>query len=83
MTPRIAALVLAAGQSTRMEFNKLLADLHGAPLIRRTIEAVVSWPLDRVIVVTGHEADRVAATLDGLAITIAHNADYALGLATS
>ncbi len=81
--PRIAALVLAAGKSTRMGSNKLLADLGGAPLIRRTVEAVISWPLEKVIVVTGHEADRIAATLAGLDITTAHNADYARGLATS
>ncbi|MBC8035769.1 MAG: NTP transferase domain-containing protein [Rhizobiales bacterium] len=81
--PRIAALVLAAGKSARMGSNKLLADLNGVALVRRTVEAVASWPLGKVIVVTGHEADRVRAALDGLDVTLAHNADYALGLATS
>lgn len=81
--PRIAAIVLAAGKSTRMGSNKLLADLHGAPLIRRTVEAVVSWPVDITIVVTGHESDKIAEALQGLNITSVHNVDYALGLAAS
>ncbi|HUR42743.1 MAG TPA: nucleotidyltransferase family protein [Aestuariivirga sp.] len=81
--PVIAALVLAAGKSARMGSNKLLADLNGAPLIRRTVEAVTSWQLDRVVVVTGHEGEKVAAALEGLDVTIVHNADYDKGLATS
>ena len=81
--PRVAAIVLAAGKSTRMSSNKLLADLHGAPLIRRTAEAVCSWTLDRNFVVTGHEADKIAEALQGLDITIVYNADYSLGLAVS
>ena len=81
--PRIAAIVLAAGTSTRMGSNKLLADLHGAALIRRTVEAVRSWPLDRIVVVTGHEADKIAQALEGLNVAVVRNPDYAHGLATS
>ena len=81
--PRIAAVVLAAGRSTRMGSNKLLADLNGAPLIRRTVENVASWPVERVIVVTGHEAEKVEAAIQGLPVTTVHNADYTLGLAKS
>jgi len=66
-----------------MGFNKLLADLHGAPLIQRTVEAVTSWPVERTIVVTGHEADKIAQELQGLKIAIVHNAEYSRGLSTS
>ena len=82
-SPRVAAIVLAAGKSARMGSNKLLADLGGAPLIRQTVEAVMSWSLERTIVVTGHEADKIAEALHGLDIASVHNADYALGLAAS
>jgi molybdenum cofactor cytidylyltransferase len=81
--PRLAVLVLAAGQSRRMGENKLIADLHGAPLIRRTVEAALSWAMDRVIVVVGNEAEKVRAALGGLAATIVENPDHALGLSTS
>ncbi len=33
--PRIAALVLAAGRSTRMGTNKLLAEIDGKPMVRQ------------------------------------------------
>ena len=39
--PRVAAIVLAAGQSSRMGSNKLLADVGGLPMVRRTLDAVV------------------------------------------
>jgi molybdenum cofactor cytidylyltransferase len=82
--PNIAALVLAAGQSRRMGgANKLTATVGGRPLVRIAAEAALAsraWP---VIVVTGHEAERIAAALAGLAVTVAHNPDYAAGLSTS
>jgi molybdenum cofactor cytidylyltransferase len=80
---RVAAIVLAAGQSKRMGSNKLLADLGGAPMIRRSVEAARAAGIDGMIVVTGHEADKIAAALEGLGIEIVHNPDYAHGLATS
>jgi molybdenum cofactor cytidylyltransferase len=80
---RVAAIVLAAGQSQRMGSNKLLADLGGQPMVRRSVEAVRAAGVEPVIAVTGHEADKIAAALDGLGIEIVHNPDYAHGLATS
>ena len=41
--PRIAAIVLAAGRSTRMgATNKLLADIGGKPMVRRVVEAALA-----------------------------------------
>ncbi|HSG95578.1 MAG TPA: molybdopterin-binding/glycosyltransferase family 2 protein [Afifellaceae bacterium] len=80
----VAAIILAAGQSRRMgAANKLLATFDGEPLVRRTVMAATASKADPVIVVTGHMADRVAAALTGLNIEIAHNPDFAEGLATS
>ncbi len=80
---KVAAIVLAAGQSKRMGANKLLADLGGAPMIRRSVKAVRAAGVETVIAVTGHEAGKIAAALEGFGIEIAHNPDYAQGLATS
>jgi molybdenum cofactor cytidylyltransferase len=58
--PRIAGLVLAAGRSTRMgPVNKLLADLEGRPMVARVADAARTSQAAPVIVVTGHERERV------------------------
>jgi len=82
--PRIAAIVLAAGRSTRFgPSNKLLADLDGAPVIRRTLTAVKQSGVVAVTVVTGHMADEVRAALDGIEVAFTHNPAYRDGLSTS
>ncbi|MDX2156039.1 MAG: molybdopterin-binding/glycosyltransferase family 2 protein [Hyphomicrobiaceae bacterium] len=82
--PRIAALVLAAGRSTRFgSTNKLLADLDGKPVVRRTVEAVLQSAARPILVVTGHMADEVRAALAGLDVTFADSPRYRDGLAAS
>lgn len=79
-----AALVLAAGRSTRMgEVNKLVAPVGGTPMVRHAVMAALGSAAEPVIVVTGHEAERVREALAGLPVTFAHNAAYADGLSTS
>ncbi len=82
--PRIAAVVLAAGQSRRMgRDNKLLAEVDGKAMVARVVEQALASRADPVVVVTGHERGKVEAALDGLAVRRAHNPDYAAGLSTS
>lgn len=82
--PRVAAIVLAAGQSRRTgKINKLLAEIDGTPMAARVLEEVAASAASPVIVVTGHEADRVTEALDGDGLTFIHNPDYADGLSTS
>jgi molybdenum cofactor cytidylyltransferase len=82
--PRVGAIVLAAGQSRRMgNANKLLMEIEGVPLVRRTVEAVKRANVSQVIVVTGHQETEVRAALAGLDVTIVHNPRYAEGLSTS
>jgi len=81
---RVAAIVLAAGRSTRMgAVNKMLAEIGGRPLVRIAAEQAVASHAKPVIVVTGHERERVEAALKGLPVRIVHNPDYAEGLGTS
>jgi molybdenum cofactor cytidylyltransferase len=83
-TPQAAALVLAAGRGTRMGGpNKLLAEIGGKPIVRRAVEAAIASKARPVVVVTGHEGDRVASALKGLDIKRVQNPDYAEGLSTS
>jgi molybdenum cofactor cytidylyltransferase len=82
--PKIAAVVLAAGKSTRMGGdNKLLKSLHGQPMIARTIAALAASPADPIIVVTGNDAAGVEAALKGRAVTTVHNPRFAEGMSTS
>jgi molybdenum cofactor cytidylyltransferase len=80
---RVAALVLAAGSSTRMGRNKLLLDLGGETLVRRAVRAAVEAGVDEVVVVLGHEEARVRAELAGLPCTPVVNPDHAEGAGTS
>lgn len=81
--PRIAALVLAAGQSRRMgPVNKLLAEIDGKPMVARVVEIIRQSKAGPITVVTGHEAERVKAALP-VELTFVHNADFAGGLSTS
>src|SRR4051812_41496254 len=81
---RIAAIVLAAGRSTRMGGpNKLLAEIGGRPLVRIAAEEALASRARPVIVVTGHQRDQVEAALKGLDVTRVHNSKFADGLSTS
>src|SRR5215470_10074741 len=79
-----AAIMLAAGRSTRMGGpNKLLASIAGKPLVRIAVEQALASRAEPVIVVTGHERSRVEAALSDLNVRLVHNPDYAQGLSTS
>jgi len=81
---RIAAIVLAAGQSRRTgAINKLLVEIEGAPMIARVLQAVRAAEVEPVIVVLGHQPDRVRDAIVGHDVTLIENPDYAEGLSTS
>ncbi|MGF7177154.1 NTP transferase domain-containing protein [Azospirillum doebereinerae] len=82
--PRVTALVLAAGRSSRMgDTNKLLAEVDGTPLLARAVDAALASQAANVIVVTGHQGERVAAALSGKPVTFVHNPDFGEGLSRS
>jgi len=82
--PGIAAIVLAAGQSTRMgAANKLLSPLDGKAMVRRVVETALASTAGSVLVVTGHEPDRIRAALAGLDVSYVHNPNFAGGISTS
>ena len=81
---RVAALVLAAGQSRRMgQANKLLAAVDGRPLVSHMVDAALASRAAPVIVVTGHQAEELRAVLGDRPVELVHNPDYADGLSTS
>ncbi|MBK8907102.1 MAG: molybdopterin-binding/glycosyltransferase family 2 protein [Rhodospirillales bacterium] len=87
-TPRIAAIVLAAGRSVRMSgANKLLAEVGGEPMVVGVLRQVLEASARPVVVVTGHEQERVATVLArsgvGDDFWIVYNPEYEEGLSTS
>jgi molybdenum cofactor cytidylyltransferase len=79
----VAAIVLAAGRSSRMGEHKLLLPLGGRPLVTYAVHAACTSSAYMVIVVVGHIADEVASTLAGMRCRVVTNASYADGMATS
>lgn len=80
---RVAAVVLAAGTSSRMGRNKLFLQLGGTSVLRRAVATALEAGLDPVIVVLGHESERARAELAGSPCTTVVNPDYARGMNTS
>jgi molybdenum cofactor cytidylyltransferase len=82
--PNIAAIVLAAGRSTRMgAANKLLAAVAGRPMVAHVVEAALASGARPVLIVTGHQASEVRAALARLDVLFVENPDYATGLSSS
>ncbi len=81
--PRVVAVVLAAGLGRRMGSAKMLADFDGKPMIVATVENVLASGVDEVIVVTGHESEKVVAALGGMKVRRVHNPDFESGMASS
>ncbi|MBF0129937.1 MAG: nucleotidyltransferase family protein [Alphaproteobacteria bacterium] len=80
----VAALVLAAGRSTRMgEANKLLLPVHDRPLVVRVVEAVLASRAAPVVVVTGYQGEAVEEALAGFPVRFARNSGEGEGLSSS
>jgi len=81
---RVAGVLLAAGESRRMgDQNKLLVNFHGEPMIRRIARAMTESRLDDNLVILGHDAEAVAAALEGLDLRLVVNPDYTKGQSQS
>src|SRR5690349_7955728 len=61
----LAAVVLAAGEGTRMRSTtpKVLHQLCGRPMVLHVVDALAELPLERIVVVVGHGAERVTKML--------------------
>src|SRR5436305_5069205 len=81
--PRIAALLLAAGQSSRMGSNKLLAEVDGRPMVARVAQRLLSSRARPIVAVLGNEAARVDAALGKLPVERVRNLAFAEGLSSS
>ena len=82
--PRIAAILLAAGRSSRMGGpNKMLAEIDGVPMVTRVAQRLLSSRARPIVAVLGNQADDVDAALGKLPLERVRNPDFADGLSTS
>ena len=79
----IPIIILAAGMSTRFPGNKLLCRVFGEPLVRIIAKNALNSKADKVVVVTGFEADKVRKSLEGLDVDIIYNEEYEKGMSFS
>lgn len=81
---RPSAVVPAAGRSSRFGSPKLLADVHGRPLIRRTLETLTAAGIEDIVVVIGPESPReLLDLLDDSAVTTVVNSEPDRGMFSS
>lgn len=73
---RVAGVILAAGAARRMGRNKMLLVLEGETLVRRAARRALAAGLSPVVVVLGHEAERVRAKLADVACDAVVNPDF-------
>jgi molybdenum cofactor cytidylyltransferase len=79
----ISAIVLAAGLSSRMRRNKLLLTFKNKPLIVHAVDTLLESEIDEIIVVLGHEAEKLREHLAGKPVKLVFNPDYRSGQSTS
>lgn len=81
--PRCAAIVLAAGASSRLGEPKQLLQINGESLVRRTVRLVIEAGCSPVIVVLGAYAEKIKPELNDLVAVIVENAQWTEGMGSS
>ena len=80
----IHAVLLAAGRSKRMgRNNKLLLDVHGIPLVRKSAINILNSNVASMTVVTGFDEDKIVDALSGLNVNFVKNVNFREGLSSS
>jgi molybdenum cofactor cytidylyltransferase len=79
----LAAVILAAGGSSRMGQPKQLLKFRGTSLLRRAIDTALAAGAEQVIVVLGAAADRLVPEVEATSATIVINDQWMEGVSTS
>ncbi len=79
----IVAVILSAGESSRMGRPKALLPIAGQTFIERIVGALKQSQIDRIIVVVGHNAEEMRRSIEHLPVTILVNPDYKMGQLSS
>lgn len=79
----IAALILAAGESSRMGSDKALLPYHGSTFLEHIIKTLRNAGLERVAVVLGHHAGEIQRALNLSGVEVVVNQNYGGGQTSS
>ena len=80
----ISAVILAAGESRRMgKQNKLLLPIGGEALLVKLVKSVCASDVSQVIVVIGHEAEKIRRELNEFQLNFVYNPNFSEGMTTS
>jgi molybdenum cofactor cytidylyltransferase len=81
----ISAILLAAGQSKRMDGeNKLTKDIQGVPLIKHSVKNILAASIDELIIVLGYQKEIIEKLIDKSGkIKFIFNKDFESGMASS
>ncbi len=79
----VAALVLAAGDSSRLGLRKQLLPYQGDTLLSRTISACTASRVNRVVVVVGAYREEISQSIASHPVAIVRNEDWSSGIGTS
>ncbi len=81
--PDIWAIILAAGESGRMQTNKLLLPYHGKTMIETVIDHVMQSEIDHIMVVCGAYRDELLPVISRLPVLHCLNREYKKGMLSS
>ena len=80
----IHAVLLAAGRSERMgRNNKLLLNVDGIPLVRKSAINILNSNVASMTVVTGFDENKIVNALSGLNVNFVKNINFREGLSSS
>ncbi len=79
----ISAIVLAAGESRRMGTTKQLLEWRGSTLLGWVLDTLLASPLDEIILVVGHDAERILERTSNPRVKAVLNPDFRRGMSTS
>lgn len=80
---RIAAILLAAGGSSRMGRSKQLITFNGVSFVRRAAQTALLSRCDRLYVVVGAESSTISHELEGVDAAIVTNPNWYRGMGSS
>ena len=81
----ISAILLAAGQSKRMNGeNKLSKEIQGIPLIKHSVKNILASSIDELIVILGYQKEIIEKIIDkNEKIKFVFNGNFESGMASS
>ncbi len=79
----VGGVLLAAGRSSRVGTMKPLLDWRGRTMLRHITRVLLDAYLDPLVIVLGHEAERLRSEVDDLPVQVAVNDDYDRGMFSS